>query len=178
MNVHQKTFIIGICATLCIDAWGLILEMYGVTSRGILFLGRYLSHLLEGTFIHDNIMVSNSIPGELFLGYLGHYSIGILFAFLFIKIKGSAWFDHPRILPAIIFGGLTLIFPIILFQPLLGFGIAFVNLPSLQSMLLFKVTMIHLVYGVGLFYSTKALLKYQSKYRQPKQPSGKISTNG
>ncbi|MBC7847768.1 MAG: DUF2938 family protein [Flavobacterium sp.] len=151
-----KIILVGIGATVAIDCFTFIVSLVGNTSRGILFLGRWLAYMPKGKFLHHSIVETPSITNELLIGQIAHYSIGITFAFLLVAIYGSKWLTKPKLFPALVIALISLILPIFILQPALGFGIAFSNRPE-QGLLILKSLMIHLVYGFGLYQSAKTI---------------------
>ncbi|WP_452599731.1 DUF2938 family protein [Pontimicrobium sp. MEBiC01747] len=161
MKIVYKTILVGLGATLCIDFWKLIASFFEMKSRGVLFLGRWLVYTSKGQFLHNTIIQTPSVENEMFFGLIGHYSIGVIFAFLLPLVYGYKWFSNPTLLRAIIVGLISLLPPIFIIQPLFGFGIAFSKIPNASQYLL-KVFIIHLIYAIGLYLTTKALqrIKY------------------
>jgi len=151
------TVVVGIMGTLVIDCWTLLLNSFGVGSRGLLFLGRWIMYLPEGKFFHNTIIQTTSIANELSAGRIAHYCIGIAFTFLLIAIYRKQWIMKPRVMPAIYIGLISLFIPLFVLQPMLGFGIAFSKLPNAGSLFL-KTLSIHLVYGLGLYISARFIL--------------------
>lgn len=151
-----KTILVGIGATFAIDIFTFIVSLFGSNPQGILFVGRWLAYLPKGIFFHKNIIETPSIANELIIGRIAHYSIGIVFAFLLLAMFGKKWLTKPTLVPALAIAFITFVFPIFILQPALGFGIAFSNRPE-QGQLIMKSLLIHLVYGFGLYISTKAI---------------------
>lgn len=151
-----KTILIGVGATLAIDCFTFIISLFGNSPRGILFVGRWLAYIPKGKFFHNTIIQTPSIANELIIGRVAHYCIGITFAFLLVIIYGEKWISKPRLYPAMIIAIITLITPIFILQPALGFGIAFTNMPH-QLHLLTKTIIIHAIYGFGLYFSAVLL---------------------
>lgn len=145
-----KVLFIGIGATVVMDLWLYSLRQLGVSTLNMAFLGRWIGHLPKGQFFHENISKSSAIHGELFIGWIAHYSIGIGFAALLIGVYGLSWTQSPSLIPALIVGLLTLIAPLFILQPALGAGIASSNTPT-PLMNSIKSLMTHTVYGVGLY---------------------------
>lgn len=151
-----KTILVGIGSTFAIDIFTFIVSFFGSTPRGILYLGRWLAYMPKGIFFHKTIIETPSIANELIIGQIAHYSIGIVFTFLLLAMYGEKWLTKPTVFPALIIAFITLIFTIFILQPALGFGIAFSNRPE-QGQLIIKSLLIHLVYGFGLYLSTKVI---------------------
>ncbi|MEY8869020.1 DUF2938 family protein [Meridianimaribacter flavus] len=158
MKIVCKTILVGIAATLFIDFWKLIAVFFEIQSRGVLFLGRWLIYISNGQFLHDTIIQTPSVENEKIYGLIGHYLIGVIFAFLLPLLYGRKWFSKPTLLPSFIVGIVSLLPAIFIIQPLFGFGIAFSKLPN-SSQYLLKVFIIHIVYGFGLYLSAMLIEK-------------------
>ena len=163
MKLISKTIAIGIAATFAIDCWTFIISYFGVKTRGILFLGRWLTYLPKGKFFHQTIIQTPSIENEVVIGRIAHYSIGIAFAFLLIGIYGKKWFDKPKLLHALVFGIITLVIPVFFLQPALGFGIAFSNTHKPVSLLI-NIVIIHSIYGLGLYIATSTINSFNNDF--------------
>lgn len=150
MNIFIKITAIGIGATLILDIWNYILSLLNIKSLDYRFIGRWIGNFVNGKFYHNNIMQAPAIQNELFLGWTAHYIIGISFSFLLIFVFGKGWLSQPLIIPAIIIGIVTVIFPLFIMQPALGFGFASSNLPN-PIVRVSKSIITHLVYGTGLY---------------------------
>jgi Protein of unknown function (DUF2938) len=66
--------------------------------------GRWIGHLIDGQFVHDNTTKSAHVSGERIIGWTFHYLIGILFAWLLIAFWGLQWARQPSLAPALIVG--------------------------------------------------------------------------
>lgn len=145
-----RVLILGVGATMTMDLWALFLKQFGVNSLNFAFLGRWIGHLPEGRWFHEAIAKSTPVKGELVVGWLAHYSIGISFAGLLVGIYGSDWLKNPSLLPALIIGIITVLAPWFILQPALGAGIA----SSKTATPLFnaiKSLVTHFIYGLGLY---------------------------
>ncbi len=158
-----KIILVGIGATFAIDCWTSLLSLFGVKSHGIIFLGRWLAYLPEGKYFHHTIIQTTPAANELIIGMIAHYCIGIGFAFLLKALYGKNWFEKPAIMPAIVIAVVTLVAPIFILQPALGFGIAFSKMPQ-PGILLFKICVIHLVYGLGLYLFARLINSGNNKF--------------
>ena len=127
----MKAIVIGIGATLLMDAWNLLLRRaLGVKSLDMCTLGRLVVR-----------------RHECLVGWVGHYTIGVVLAAAFVLLM-PAWLDRPALIPAMMFGAVTVVFPIFILQPALGIDSAKARLKSMGT---------HLVYGLGLFFSAEML---------------------
>jgi hypothetical protein len=141
----------GIGATLVMDLWNLFLKRtFSIPSLNYCLLGRWLRHMPGGTLRHASISAAPRKPLECTVGWIAHYTIGIAFALVFVVLATGAWLARPTVLPALLYGVATVVFPFFILQPSLGFGVAASRTPNpTQARLKSLVT--HLVFGVGLY---------------------------
>jgi hypothetical protein len=158
MNMFIKIIAIGVGATLILDIWNYLLDLIGIKSLDYRFVGRWMGHFVNGKFLHNNIMKTTAIQNELLIGWTVHYLIGISFSFLLVIVFGNGWLAKPLFVPAMIIGLATVVFPLFIMQPALGFGIASSKLPDPIARVL-KSIVTHLVYGSGLFLTGIVLNK-------------------
>src|SRR5687767_14611093 len=95
-----RSLAIGAGATLVMDGWALLLRQLGISSLNFAMLGRWIGHLSEGQLIHTSIARAAPVRGELALGWLAHYAIGISFAALLLAAFGLRWAHRPSLVPA------------------------------------------------------------------------------
>jgi hypothetical protein len=140
---------IGIGATVVMDTWLLILKRLGVPALNFAFIGRWVAHGLRGTFAHAAIAKAAPVKGELALGWLTHYAVGIAFAGLMVGI-GGGWARDPSLLPALVVGVATVAVPLFVMQPAMGAGIASSRTPTPARNCARSVAN-HAVFGLGLY---------------------------
>ena len=150
-NAVLGAIAIGVGATLVMDLWNLFLKrMFSIPSLNYCLLGRWIRYMPEGTFKHANITVSPKKPFECTVGWIAHYTIGVTLAVVFIALVSGDWLTSPTLLPALVYGVATVVFPFLLMQPSFGLGIAASRTPNpAQARLKSLVT--HSVFGVGLY---------------------------
>lgn len=150
-NVLPGAIAIGLGATLLMDLWNLFLKRaFSIPSLNYCLLGRWVSHLPSGTLRHASIAAAPQKAHECTVGWVAHYSIGILLALVFVLFVSGEWIARPTALPALLFGIGTVIFPFFILQPSLGLGIASSRSPNpTQARLKSLVT--HTVFGIGLY---------------------------
>jgi len=141
---------IGVGATLVMDLWALALRQLGIPSLNFAYLGRWLGHLPSGQLVHHKIALARPVRGELVMGWMAHYLIGISFSALLLLVFGLRWARSPSLLPALVIGIVTVLGPLLVLQPALGAGVASSRTaaPVFNSM---KSLITHVVYGVGLY---------------------------
>jgi hypothetical protein len=142
---------IGIGATLVMDLWNLLLKRtFSIPSLNYCLLGRWLRHMPEGTFRHASINAAAQKSLECTVGWMAHYTIGVGFALGFIALASADWLARPTLLPALLYGIATVVFPFFIMQPSLGLGVAASRTPKPAQARL-KSLMTHTVFGVGLY---------------------------
>ena len=142
---------IGIGATLVMDLWNLLLKRaFSILSLNYCLLGRWLCHMPEGRFRHASITAAYQKPFECTVGWIAHYTIGVVLAVAFVVLASGEWLAQPTLLPALLYGIGTVVFPFFLMQPSLGLGIAASRTPNPTQARL-KSLATHTVFGVGLY---------------------------
>jgi len=144
---------IGIGATLVMDLWNLLLRRgFGIPSLNYCLLGRWVLHLPGGTLRHASIVAAAQKPHECTVGWVAHYTIGVVLGLTFVVLTSGEWLAQPTVLPALLYGVATVVFPFFILQPSLGLGIASSRTANpTQARLKSLVT--HSVFGVGLYVS-------------------------
>jgi hypothetical protein len=142
---------IGIGATLIMDLWNLFLQRtFSIPSLNYCLLGRWLLHMPGGTLRHASIAAAPQKPFECTVGRIAHYTIGVVFALVLVVLTSGDWLARPTLLPALLYGIGTVVFPFFIMQPSLGFGIAASRTPNPTQARL-KSLLSHTVFGVGLY---------------------------
>jgi hypothetical protein len=154
METIVRSVVVGVGATLMMDAWAALLRQLGVPSLNFAMLGRWVGHLPRGRFAHESIARAAPVKGERALGWATHYAIGISFAGLLLAIFGLRWAHAPTPLPALLIGIATVAAPLFVLQPALGAGIASRNTANpLRNSL--KSLATHIVFGFGLYLAAR-----------------------
>ena len=142
---------IGIGATVVMDLWNLFLKhTFGIPSLNYCLLGRWVSHMSAGAFRHASINAAPEKPLECTVGWIAHYTIGVVFALVFVGFTSGDWLARPTLLPALLYGIGTVVFPFFIMQPSLGLGIAAWRTPNPAQARL-KSLMTHTIFGLGLY---------------------------
>jgi Protein of unknown function (DUF2938) len=148
--------LIGVGATAVMDAWLLLLKQLKVPTLNFALVGRWIGHSLSGRWKHEAIARAEPIKGELALGWLLHYGVGIAFAGVLVSIFGMAWAGNPSLVPALLVGAGTVVAPLFVMQPAMGSGIASSKTaaPIRNS---FRSLANHTVFGVGLYFAAASI---------------------
>ena len=73
-----------------------------------------------------------------------------MFALVYVVIAPRGWLARPTLLPALLYGIGTVVFPLFILQPSFGLGLAASRTPKpVQARL--KSLATHVVFGVGLY---------------------------
>lgn len=149
---------VGIGATLIMDTWAWLQKrILGIPPLDYALVARWVSLIPNGQWVHRPIMATPPVKGEKLLGWVLHYLIGIIFALVHILLLGEAWLTNPSMIPALITGIVTLVFPYCIIQPCLGFGFAASKTPTPWTARGLSL-LAHSSYGVGLFLAALVLV--------------------
>jgi hypothetical protein len=151
------TVVVGVGATFVMDLWAVFLNrVFAIPLPNYCFIGRWLRHMANGVFTHADIAVAAQQPAECPIGWIAHYAIGTIFALALVALATPQWLQSPTLTPALIFGVVTVGFPLLIMHPAFGLGIAASKAPNpMQTRL--RGLMNHVVFGVGLYLSALAL---------------------
>lgn len=143
--------LMGLGATLTFDLWALFLKhAFKMAPSNICLVGRWLRYMPEGTFKHSNIGSTPRKRAECTVGWIAHYLIGITFALVFVALAGPTWLQQPTLLPALIFGVVTVLAPFAIMQPSFGLGFAASKLPN-PTPARVRSLLNHTAFGLGLY---------------------------
>jgi hypothetical protein len=143
--------VIGIGATLVMDLWNLFLNRaFSIQSLNYCLLGRWVRHMPAGAFRHASITAAPQKPFECAVGWVAHYSIGVVLALVFVVLTLGDWLARPTLLPALLYGLGTVVFPFFVLQPSFGLGIA-ASRTAKPNQARLKSLVTHTVFGVGLY---------------------------
>lgn len=146
-----SAIIMGLGATLTLDLWALFLKLvFKITLPNYCLVGRWLCHMPEGIFRHANIVSAPQRRAECVVGWIAHYTLGVLFAIAFVALAGNNWLQSPTPASAIGFGIVTVLVPFFVMQPAFGLGFAASKTPNPTQARL-RSLMTHTVFGLGLY---------------------------
>jgi hypothetical protein len=154
--VISQIVLVGIGATALMDLWLWLLSRLGVPTSGFAMVGRWVGHFRRGEFAHAAISKAAAVRFELGLGWATHYLIGIAYAALLVGLRGTAWLEQPTLLPALVFGILTVAAPWFVMQPAMGAGFLALKTPTPLKNALRNLAN-HAVFGAGLYVAAAAL---------------------
>ena len=147
---------IGIAATAFMDLWLVLLRALHVPTLDFALIGRWAGHLPRGRWRHERIAAAAPVRGELALGWLVHYGVGIVFAGVLVALQGRAWMEAPRLAPALAVGVLTVLAPWLVMQPAMGAGIA-ASRTATPGRNRLRSLANHAVFGAGMYLAAAGI---------------------
>jgi hypothetical protein len=161
MNAAMGALLLGGGATLTMDVCGFVLARTAGTSfPDYRLVGRWIGHMPGGRFHHDSIAAAEPVRTEKLLGWITHYATGIAFAGGFVALAGLDWLRQPTLVPALLFGLVSVAAPFLLMQPCMGLGVAASRTPRPLSSRARSI-LNHVLFGFGL-YSAGSILSWLS----------------
>lgn len=153
LNYLLIAIAVGFGATLVMDLWAVFLKLaFNIPPTNYCFVGRWLCYMPEGVFRHSSIKVAAQKPYECTVGWIAHYSTGIIYALALVFLATPRWLQEPTLLPAMILGLATVAIPFFVMQPSFGLGIASSKTPK-PAQARVRSLMNHAVFGLGLYIS-------------------------
>ncbi len=144
----------GLVATLVLDIWQrLLFAVSGIPPTNWALIGRWFAHLPRGRFIHRPIADSAAVPGELTLGWVMHYLVGLIYGFVYVGLMVYGLDRPPSLVNGAVFGAASVVIPWFILQPGLGIGIMGRLAPNPWVPRLNALSS-HVIYGVALFIGT------------------------
>ncbi len=150
MEMVVRVLLIGAGATAVMDAWLMLLKRLGVPTLNFGFIGRWVGNGLGYRWAREGIAKAPPVRGELLIGWVAHYAIGMVFAALLLVVFGAAWAQQPTLMPALVVGIATVAAPLFIMQPAMGAGIASLRTPK-PVLNVLKSLINHAVFGAGLY---------------------------
>lgn len=153
MEFLVGTLVIGLGATAVLDAWAIARRhAFGTPPPDYGLVGRWIAHMPRGRFRHESIKTAAPVHGELAIGWVFHYLVGIVFAAALLGTWGVAWVRSPAIVPALIVGIGSVAAPFLVMQPGMGAGVAARRTPNPRAARLQSLVS-HTVFGLGLYFA-------------------------
>lgn len=142
---------VGLGATLFMDLCAVLLNrLFNLPMPNMCLVGRWVRYMPEGTFKHASIAKAPPKSSECLVGWIAHYVIGAIFAVVLVLLVSAAWLQHPTILPALVFGVVTVAVPFLVMHPSFGMGVAASKTPN-PSQARLRSLMNHGLFGLGLY---------------------------
>lgn len=158
MTLIAAALFIGIATTALTDLWSLVVaRLLHQRPNNWKLPGRWFAHIPRGRLCHRDIAAAPEIAGEQAVGWICHYAVGTAFALILLLWGGPEWRMAPTLLPALVWGLLTIGFGWFLMQPCMGLGIAAARTPR-PGLVRGQGLAAHLVFGFGLWFFARVFL--------------------
>lgn len=113
----------GLGGTIAMDIWAEVLARGANQNRpNWANVGRWSAHALGGRVFHDDIGAVAPVSGELALGWVVHYAVGIAYGVIWALLAGTAWLNNPTFVPVWLFALVTIGAGWFLLHPGMGLG--------------------------------------------------------
>ena len=150
-SLFVDALVIGCGATLVMDIVALVLKRaFGLQPLDYGLVGRWIHWRLRGEGAPRPISQVPPFRYERPIGWLLHYLIGVVFAAVFLILMGAGWVAAPSLVPALVFGALTVAAPFFVLQPAFGAGFAARRTPR-PGLARAKSLTAHLSFGAGIW---------------------------
>lgn len=131
MDALMTGLVMGLLGTAAMDLWAQVLHRaFGQPLPNWALPGRWLAHVARGRVWHDDIGRAEAVPGELPLGWVFHYGVGVIYGVVFALLAGPGWLAAPTFLPVWLFSLVTIAAGWFLLQPGMGLGWAASRTPN------------------------------------------------
>jgi hypothetical protein len=155
-----KATLVGVGATIVLDFYALMMSrVLGVPAPNWAMVGRWFGNMARGQFVQAAMSKAAPVKGELTIGWIAHYAIGIDYGRLLVALWGKVWLERPTLLPPMILAWVLLVAPYLMMMPGMGMGIAGSRTPN-PNITRLKSMMSHSVFGLGMYATGRLLAPY------------------
>jgi len=146
-----RSILIGVIATLTGDLWQSLLPVVaGLPPANWGLIGRWVAWMRRGKFTHHPITATPAVRGEVAIGWMFHYAVGIFYAALYLLIVRQGLGYEPTLISALAFALILLAAPWFVMQPALGQGFMAARTPKPAVARAISIS-VHACFGVGLY---------------------------
>ena len=105
-----KAALVGIGGTIVLDLWALFMaRVMGLSATNWAMVGRWFGNIPRGRFVQETMTKAEPVKGELAIGWIAHYAVGIGYGLLLPAFWGQDWIDRPTLLPPMILAWVLLL---------------------------------------------------------------------
>jgi len=150
MDLVVTGFTAGVLGTLSMDLLNLLFARTGMISKiDVGTIGQMAAGWVRGRFYYHNPSEMKQVANEMLYGYLTHYAIGLVLAFLYVFGWDFLIGESPSPVWAIVYGIATTVASWFFVYPSMGFGVAGKRSPDgIRAPVSSLIN--HLFYGIGL----------------------------
>ena len=128
----------------------------GLPATNWAMVGRWFGNMPRGQVVQETMTKAKPVKGELAIGWIAHYAIGIGYGLLLPAFWGQGWIDRPTLLPPMILVWALLVVPFFLMMPGMGMGIAGSRTPQ-PNVARLRSVLGHSIFGLGMYATAMAL---------------------
>ena len=159
-DVFLKATLVGVGGTIVLDLYALMMSrVLDVPATNWAMVGRWFGNMVHGQFVQVAMSEAAPVKGELAIGWMAHYAIGIGYGLLLLGLWGKVWLERPTLLPPMILAWVLLVVPYLAMMPGMGMGIAGSRTPK-PNITRVKSVMGHSVFGLGMYATGRLLAPY------------------
>jgi hypothetical protein len=159
-NIFLKAALVGVGGTIVLDLYALMMSrVLGVRATNWSMVGRWFGNMAHRQFVEVAMSEAAPVKGELAIGWIAHYAIGIGYGLLLLGLWGKVWLERPTLLPPMILAWVLLVAPFLMMMPGMGMGIAGSRTPK-PNVTRLKSVMGHSVFGFGMYATGRLLAPY------------------
>jgi hypothetical protein len=159
-DILLKATLVGVGGTIVLDLYALMMSrVLGVPAPKWAIVGRWFGNMARGQFVQVAMSEAAPVKGELAIGWIAHYAIGIGYGLLLVALWGKVWLERPTLLPPMILAWVLLVAPYFMMMPGMGMGIAGSRTPK-PNVTRLKSVMGHSVFGLGMYATGRLLAPY------------------
>ncbi|MBS0240387.1 MAG: DUF2938 domain-containing protein [Proteobacteria bacterium] len=160
LQILHKSALVGVGGTIVLDLYAFFMaRVLGVSATNWAMVGRWFGNMARGRFLHKAIDKTEPIKGELAIGWVGHYVIGLSYGLLLLALWGKAWLEQPKLLPPLALAWMLLAAPYFVMMPGMGLGVAGSRTPK-PNLTRLKSVVSHSVFGLGMYATGWLLAQY------------------
>lgn len=157
MGILLTGALMGLGGTIAMDLWAIVLNKgFNQPLPNWAMPGRWFGNLFRGRVFHDSIGDAQAVSGELSLGWVFHYGVGIIYGIAFLIMAGTDWLAAPSFVPLWIFSLITIAAGWFLLHPGMGLGWAASKTPAPWKTRGLGLVA-HTVFAIGMWMTVLAL---------------------
>ena len=102
-DVFLKAILVGVGGTIVLDLYAFMMSrVLGAPVTNWAMVGRWFGNTAHGQFVQVAMSETTPVKGELAIGWIAHYAIGIGYGLLLLGLWGRDWLERPALLPPMI----------------------------------------------------------------------------
>lgn len=93
-ELFLKATLVGVGGTIVLDLYALMMSrVLGVPATNWAMVGRWFGNMAHGQFVQVAMSEAVPVKGELAIGWIAHYAIGIGYVLLLLGLWGKVWLE-------------------------------------------------------------------------------------